>query len=91
MQRAPVPFLQCAIIKPVLVCAIAACSLDHREANASVMKFLDEFAKSAVDKAVWNSLYLSFIFILKMLPYKAYRFKLSYFEKITVYDARQPF
>ncbi|RUS92156.1 hypothetical protein EGW08_000009 [Elysia chlorotica] len=40
IQRAPLPFLQSAMAKPIMRCAIAACSLDHKDANGSVMKFL---------------------------------------------------
>ena len=47
IQKSPVTFLQCAVIKPLLCCAIASLSLDHREANASVTKFLTELVKSA--------------------------------------------
>lgn len=39
MQRAPVPFLQCASLVHILQCALLASSLDHKEANTSVMKF----------------------------------------------------
>ncbi|XP_063222525.1 transportin-3 [Bacillus rossius redtenbacheri] len=39
IQRAPVPFLQSAAITPIIQCALLACTLDHRDANASVMKF----------------------------------------------------
>ncbi|CAH1799403.1 unnamed protein product [Owenia fusiformis] len=46
-QRAPLPFLQHTMMKPILCCAIAACSLDHRDANASVMKFLSELIRIA--------------------------------------------
>ena len=46
------PFLQSAAAKPVLMCAIAACSLDHKEANASVMKFVTEFVKASKTKDV---------------------------------------
>ncbi|XP_012941104.1 transportin-3 [Aplysia californica] len=42
IQRTPVAFLQSAMAKPIMCCAIAACSLDHKDANASVMKFLTE-------------------------------------------------
>ncbi|XP_064628883.1 transportin-3-like [Lineus longissimus] len=47
VQRSPVPFLQCTVIKAIICCAIAACGLDHRDANASVMKFLTELAKAS--------------------------------------------
>ncbi|KAI0229589.1 Transportin-3 [Lamellibrachia satsuma] len=46
-QRTPVALLQCPVMKSILCCGIAACSLDHREANASVTKFLSELIKTA--------------------------------------------
>jgi hypothetical protein len=51
-QRAPVSFLQCPVIKPLLCCGIAACALDHKDANASVTKFWTEFAKAGREKDV---------------------------------------
>ncbi|KAG7213831.1 hypothetical protein KM043_003045 [Ampulex compressa] len=39
LQRAPIPLLHSAIIESIVDCALMACSLDHRDANASVMKF----------------------------------------------------
>lgn len=39
LQRAPIPFLECAALPPIIQCALMACSLDHKEANTSVMKF----------------------------------------------------
>ncbi|XP_071133816.1 transportin-3-like [Mytilus galloprovincialis] len=50
VQRAPVPYLQCQMAKPILCCAIAACPLDHRDANASVMKYLTDFLACATKK-----------------------------------------
>lgn len=32
-------FLQCPALPNIIQCALLACSLDHKEANASVMKF----------------------------------------------------
>ncbi|KAH0552027.1 transportin-3 [Cotesia glomerata] len=43
MQRAPIAFLHSAPKNSIMDCAISACSLDHKDANASVMKFLYEF------------------------------------------------
>ncbi|KAK9891693.1 hypothetical protein WA026_015661 [Henosepilachna vigintioctopunctata] len=40
MQRAPIPLLQSTVLNPILQCALSACTLDHKEANTSVMKFL---------------------------------------------------
>uniref|UniRef100_A0A0A9ZA41 Transportin-3 n=2 Tax=Lygus hesperus TaxID=30085 RepID=A0A0A9ZA41_LYGHE len=39
LQRAPVPFLTAPALTPILQCALMAIALDHRDANASVMKF----------------------------------------------------
>ncbi|KAE8750021.1 hypothetical protein FOCC_FOCC003145 [Frankliniella occidentalis] len=39
LQRAPVPFLQCNSLQGIISCALLAVTLDHRYANASVMKF----------------------------------------------------
>lgn len=39
IQRCPLQFLQSAIVSPVIQCALLACTLDHRDANLSVMKF----------------------------------------------------
>ncbi|XP_069128619.1 transportin-3-like [Argopecten irradians] len=50
VQRATLPYLECAMAKPILCCAIAACSLDHRDANASVMKYLTDFLGCATRK-----------------------------------------
>ncbi|XP_020287942.1 transportin-3 isoform X2 [Pseudomyrmex gracilis] len=39
VQRAPIPLLHSSVIGSIVDCAILACSLDHRDANSSVMKF----------------------------------------------------
>lgn len=39
LQRAPHEFLQSPAMTPIIQCAILACTLDHRDANMSVMKF----------------------------------------------------
>jgi transportin-3 len=39
LQRAPVPLLNCPVLRSILECALMASTLDHRDANASVMKF----------------------------------------------------
>lgn len=43
IQRAPLQFLRCAALPHILQCALTACSLVHREANTSVMKFFYDF------------------------------------------------
>lgn len=40
IQRCPLEFLQSQILNPILQCAILACTLSHKDANQSVMKFL---------------------------------------------------
>lgn len=39
LQRCPIPFLQSPIVSPIIQCALLACTLDHKDANLSVMKF----------------------------------------------------
>ncbi|CAH1174165.1 unnamed protein product [Phaedon cochleariae] len=39
MQRTPTAFLQCSSLVHILQCALLASTLDHKEANMSVMKF----------------------------------------------------
>lgn len=39
LQRCSIPFLQSAIVSPIIRCALLACTLDHKDANLSVMKF----------------------------------------------------
>lgn len=46
LQRAPIPLLHSTIIGSIVDCAIMACSLDHRDANSSVMKFFYDFLHS---------------------------------------------
>ncbi|XP_026733199.1 transportin-3 [Trichoplusia ni] len=47
LQRIPQEFLSSEALPTVMQCATLACSLDHREANSSVMKFLSDFCKVA--------------------------------------------
>ncbi|XP_075153534.1 transportin 3 [Haematobia irritans] len=41
----PLPFLQSSLVTPIFQCALLACTLDHREANSSVMKFFCNLLK----------------------------------------------
>ncbi|XP_073827400.1 transportin 3 [Musca autumnalis] len=41
----PLPFLQSSLVTPIFQCALLACTLDHREANSSVMKFFSNLLK----------------------------------------------
>ncbi|KAG8187901.1 hypothetical protein JTE90_001664 [Oedothorax gibbosus] len=47
LQWSPIAFLQCATIKPIIQCAIMATTLDHKDANLSVVKFFHDFIKGA--------------------------------------------
>ncbi|XP_018403619.1 PREDICTED: transportin-3 [Cyphomyrmex costatus] len=46
LQRAPIPLLHSPAIRSIVDCAITACSLDHRDANSSVMKFFYDLLHS---------------------------------------------
>ncbi|KAK7896713.1 hypothetical protein WMY93_022038 [Mugilogobius chulae] len=48
VQRSPVTLLGSSIVVHIIQCAIAATSLDHRDANCSVMKFVRDFVHSGV-------------------------------------------
>lgn len=39
LQRCPIPFLQSPIVTPIIQCALLSCTLDHKDANLSVMRF----------------------------------------------------
>ena len=39
LQKAPVPYIQTEFIRSILECALLSSTLEHRDANASVMKF----------------------------------------------------
>ncbi|KAK0075611.1 hypothetical protein PV325_006643 [Microctonus aethiopoides] len=43
LQRSAVGFLHSAALSSIFDCALMACSLDHKDANASVMKFFFDF------------------------------------------------
>nr|XP_061809311.1 transportin-3 isoform X6 [Nerophis lumbriciformis] len=48
VQRSPVTLLSSGIIVHIIQCAIAATSLDHRDANCSVMKFVRDLVHTGV-------------------------------------------
>ncbi|XP_028254571.1 transportin-3 isoform X2 [Parambassis ranga] len=48
VQRSPVTLLSSSIIVHIIQCAIAATSLDHRDANCSVMKFVRDLVHAGV-------------------------------------------
>merc|ERR1719291_1341726 len=62
LQRAPVPYLQTEFLKSVLECALLSATLEHRDANASVMKFFYDLLhagrarESAADHSVRSKL-----------------------------------
>lgn len=51
LQRLPAAFLRSSSILPVLECGLVAVSLDHREANSSVMKFFHEIFDSRANQS----------------------------------------
>nr|XP_034984517.1 transportin-3 [Zootoca vivipara] len=48
IQRSPITLLRSQVILPILQWAIAATTLDHRDANCSVMKFLRDLVHTGV-------------------------------------------
>ncbi|XP_013915483.1 PREDICTED: transportin-3-like, partial [Thamnophis sirtalis] len=48
IQRSPLTLLRSQVILPILQWAIAATTLDHRDANCSVMKFLRDLVHTGV-------------------------------------------
>lgn len=46
MQRAPLHYLQTEFLKSVVECALLSVGLEHREANASVMKFFYDLLRA---------------------------------------------
>ncbi|XP_028809640.1 transportin-3 isoform X2 [Denticeps clupeoides] len=52
VQRSPVTLLSSSIIIHILQCAIAATTLDHRDANCSVMKFIRDLIHTGVTNDV---------------------------------------
>lgn len=52
VQRSPVTLLSSGIIVHIIQCAIAATTLDHRDANCSVMKFVRDLIHTGVSNDV---------------------------------------
>ena len=52
VQRSPVTLLSSSIIVHIIQCAIAATTLDHRDANCSVMKFVRDLIHTGVSNDV---------------------------------------
>lgn len=50
LQRAALPYLKSSLFSSVIECALMAASLDHRDANASVMKFFFDLLHAARNK-----------------------------------------
>lgn len=51
LQKFPVPFLKCEVAIPAIHCAVVASTLEHRDANLSVMKFLKCLVSCAAEKS----------------------------------------
>lgn len=52
VQRSPVKLLSSSIIVHIIQCAIAATTLDHRDANCSVMKFVRDLIHTGISNDV---------------------------------------
>lgn len=52
VQRSPVKLLSSSIIIHIIQCAIAATTLDHRDANCSVMKFVRDLIHTGISNDV---------------------------------------
>ena len=48
VQRSPLHFLESKTVGPIIGCAIHSCSLEHRDANLSIMRFFIDFIKLAI-------------------------------------------
>ena len=42
LQRCPIPFLECPTRDTIVQCGLQAVMLDHRDANAAVLKFFQD-------------------------------------------------
>lgn len=63
VQRSPVTLLSSTIIVHIIQCAIAATTLDHRDANCSVMKFIRDLIHTGVSNDVSGTLNESYIVV----------------------------
>jgi len=50
LQKFPVAFLKCDVAIPMIHCAVVASTLEHRDANLSVMKFLKCLVSCVTEK-----------------------------------------
>lgn len=69
LQRCPSAFLQSSALAAVFDCALRAATLDHREANASVMQFLTELIHTTRAREVctiFKKLYAIILIILSI-------------------------
>ncbi|XP_022802202.1 transportin-3-like [Stylophora pistillata] len=51
LQKCPLAFLKCDVAVPAIQCAIVASTLEHRDANLSVMKFIKSLVSCATEKS----------------------------------------
>ncbi len=45
LQRCPLDYLKCNVIQPIIEQVTPNCNLEHRDASASMMAFLQSLAK----------------------------------------------
>ena len=55
LQRAPLAFLQSSVVPSIMECALASLMLHHRDAHASVSKFIYELLRSHENKPLSNA------------------------------------
>ena len=67
LQRCPFVFLNSAVAGTVSQCALAAATLNHRDAFSSVMKYLRDLICLPKDSAVDNFLCNVMMHLLKLL------------------------
>lgn len=55
LQRAPLAFLQSSVMQSIMECALASLMLHHRDAHASVCKFIYELLRSCGNKTITDT------------------------------------
>ena len=69
LQKCPVAFLKCDVAVPAIRCAVAASTLEHRDANLSVMKFLKGLINCATEKVTLTCFNFVLSFLLSGLEF----------------------
>lgn len=77
LQKCPLAFLKCEVAVPAVQCAVAASTLEHRDANLSVMKYLKSIISCVKEKEklVWLKSFSSRFLILFRVVCSFYYFR----------------